>query len=194
MDHPAVYISWNDATAFCKWLSAKEKMVYRLPTEAEWEYTCRAGTKTRFSNGNDPEDLVRMGNVSDQDSRVGFEKATIAVFDTGKKEDTQIPYPYLKGRDGYKWTAPVGKFRPNAFGLYDMHSNAWEWCSDWYDEKYYENSPKEDPQGPAAGSLRVLRGGGFCGTAVGLRAASRSFGSPSYRSYGTGFCVVRALD
>ena len=194
MDHPAVYISWNDATAFCKWLSAKEKMVYRLPTEAEWEYACRAGTKTRFSNGNDPEDLVRIGNVSDQDRRVGHENAIIVVFDTGKKEDTQIPYPFLKGRDGYKWTAPVGKFRPNAFGLYDMHGNAWEWCSDWYDEKYYENSPKEDPQGPTAGSLRVLRGGGFSDTTVDLRAAYRNGESPSSRLCKAGFRVVRALD
>jgi sulfatase modifying factor 1 len=194
MNHPAVYISWNDATAFCKWLSEKEGKSYRLPTEAEWEYACRAGTTTRFYCGDDPEDLVRVGNVSDQDRRVGFENSTIAVFDTGKKESTQIPFPFLKGRDGYKWTAPVGKFRPNAFGLYDMHGNAWEWCSDWYDENYYANSPEEDPQGPAAGSVRVLRGGGFNNSSVALRAAFRSDVSPSYRSFTTGFRVVCELD
>jgi len=194
MDHPAVYISWNDATAFCKWLSAKEKMTYRLPTEAEWEYACRAGTRSRYSNGNDPEDLVRIGNVSDQDRRVGFENSTIAVLDKNKKENTNIPYPFLKGREGYKWTAPVGKFKANKFGLYDMHGNAWEWCSDWYEEKYYEKSPKEDPQGPTAGSLCVLRGGGFDSTSVHLRAANRDSDSPSNRDDRSGFRVVRLLE
>jgi len=194
MDHPAVYISWNDATAFCKWLSAKEKVTYRLPTEAELEYACRAGTRSRYSNGNDPEDLVRIGNVADQDRRVGLENSVIAVFDKNKKEDTNIPYPFLKGRDGYKWTAPVGKFKPNKFGLYDMHGNAWEWCSDWYDEKYYETSPKEDPQGPTAGSLRVLRGGGFLNTSVNLRAAARNLHLPSDRYSESGFRVVRLLE
>jgi formylglycine-generating enzyme len=194
MDHSAVYISWNDATAFCKWLSEKEKKTYRLPTEAEWEYACRAGTKTRFSNCNDPEDLVRIGNVADQDNRVGFENITIGVIEKGALENTQIPFPFLKGHDGYKWTAPVGKFRPNAFGLYDMHGNAWEWCSDWYDIKYYEKSPEEDPQGPTAGSERVLRGGGFGLSAVLLRAAYRDYNSPSERTMETGFRVVCALD
>jgi len=132
--------------------------------------------------------------VADQDRRVGLENSVIAVFDKNKKEDTNIPYPFLKGRDGYKWTAPVGKFKPNKFGLYDMHGNVWEWCSDWYEEKYYESSPKEDPQGPNAGSSRVLRGGGFTDTTVSLRAANRDSDSPSNRDDGSGFRVVRLLE
>ena len=174
MDHPVVYVSWNDATAFCEWLSKQEGKKYRLPTEAEWEYACRAGTNTRYSVGNDPEELVRYANAADQDLKVLFPNSFIASFDKdGNKTDTKTPFPYLSRRDGYAWTAPVGKFRPNAFGLYDMHGNASEWCNDWYDEHYYEHSPVDDPQGPSAGSSRVARGGGFCPSPVVLRCASR---------------------
>ena len=155
MDHPVIYVSWNDANAFCKWLSEKENKTYRLPTEAEWEYACRAGSNSRYSFGNDPEELVRYGNVADQDRRKGSEDPVIASFKDGKMTDTQIPFPFLSRRDGYKWTAPIGKYRPNAFGLYDMHGNVWEWCSDWYDERYYEQSPVDDPQGPPLGSCAL---------------------------------------
>ena len=92
----------------------------------------------------------------------------------GNKTDKQIPFPFLKRRDGYAWTAPVGKFSPNAFGLYDMHGNVWQWCSDWFDEHYYEKSPVDDPKGPSVGSSRVARGGSFIGTAVDLWCAYRS--------------------
>lgn len=117
-------------------------------------------------------------------------KAIIAVFDKEKKQDTNIPFPYLNGRDGYGFTAPVGKFRPNAFGLYDMHSNVWDWCSDWYDEGYYAGSPADDPPGPSAGSWRVLRGGGWLNTPVLDRSASRVVGVPGNRRYDIGFRVV----
>src|SRR5262249_30987627 len=131
-DHPAGYVSWNDATAFCKWLSNKEGKKYRLPTEAEWEYACRAGTNTRYHCGNDPEELVHYANTPDADRAALYPNATVATFDrAGQKTGKRIPYPFLKGHDGYAWTAPVGKFRPNSFGLYDMHGNSWEWCSDW---------------------------------------------------------------
>lgn len=192
MDHPVIYVSWNDATAFCKWLSKEEGKKYRLPTEAEWEYACRAGTSKRYHFGDDPEELVRFANAADQDSRAGSTKTTIASFDKdGKKTDVNIPFPFISRRDGYRWTAPVGKFRANAFGLYDMHGNVWEWCSDWYDEKYYENSPVDDPQGPTAGSSRVVRGGGFGNRPVGLRCAGRGFDVPARRGYYSGFRVVR---
>ncbi len=199
MDHPVIYVSWNDAVAFCEWLSKKEGRTYRLPTEAEWEYACRAGSDSRYHFGDDQEELVRFGNVADKDRQIDSEKdgskSVIASFDEdGKKTDTDIPYPFLSRRDGYAWTSPVGKFRPNAFGLYDMHGNAWEWCSDWYDEKYYETSPEDDPQGPRSGSSRVARGGGFGNTPVNLRCARRHDAGPSYRNCSSGFRVVRVRE
>ena len=113
-EHPVVCISWNDAVAFCKWLSRKEGKTYQLPTEAQWEYACRAETKTRYYCGDDPETLAKVGNVADAALKAKFPE-----------------WPYtLKSSDGYAFTAPVGQFRANAFGLYDMHGNAWEWCLD----------------------------------------------------------------
>ncbi len=191
-DHPAIYVSWNDAVAFCEWLSQKEGKNYRLPTEAEWEYACRAGSNSRYHGGNDPEDLVRFANVADQDRKNVFgDGSTIATFDAeGKKTDGNVPFPFISHPDGFPWTAPVGKFQPNDFGLYDMHGNVWEWCADWYDVKYYENSPENDPQGPAAGSSCVLRGGGFGNAPVHLRCALRGGDDPTHRTYSFGFRVV----
>ena len=191
MDHPAVYVSWNDAIAFCGWLSKKEGKVYRLPTEAEWEYACRAGSNSRYHFGNDPEELFRYANVADQDRRDGKNSMTITSFGTdGKETNTGVPYPFVSQHDGFKSTAPCGKFLPNAFGLYDMHGNAFEWCSDRFNENYYSKSPEADPQGPNAGLARLLRGGAFFSTPFGLRCASRSASGQSFRSYGTGFRVV----
>ena len=168
-------VSWNDAVEFCKWLSEKEGREYRLPTEAEWEYACRAGTTTRFYCGDDEDKLLSIGNVADAMLRKIYERATWA----------------LEGEDGYAFTAPVGKFRANSLGLYDMHGNVWEWCQDWYAKDYYGNSPENDPTGPAMGSSRVIRGGswnydpGFC------RSANRSRDTPGDRSSNLGFRVAR---
>ena len=142
-EHPVVYVGWNDAVAFCKWLSKKEGKTYRLPTEAEWEYACRAGTTTRYYSGDDPETLAQVGNVADAALKAKFPEAKYTI----------------KANDGYVFTAPVGKFKPNAFGLYDMHGNAFQWCADWYGEDYYGKSPADDPTGPDSGYFRVLRGG-----------------------------------
>ncbi|HEY5316090.1 MAG TPA: SUMF1/EgtB/PvdO family nonheme iron enzyme [Pirellulales bacterium] len=172
---PVVNVSWNDAVAYCGWLSRQDGRRHRLPTEAEWEYACRAGTTSRFFNGDDPEGLVRVGNVADGSAKAKFN----AAFTTSAS-------------DGYAFTSPVGRFRPNAFGLYDMHGNTFEWCSDWYAEDYYAASPVDDPQGPPAGSFRVLRGGGWRNDPVYCRSASRSLVSPANRSYLTGFRVVCA--
>ncbi|MDB5390470.1 MAG: formylglycine-rating enzyme family protein [Planctomycetaceae bacterium] len=192
INHPVVYASWNDAVAFCKWLSEKEGQTYRLPTEAEWEYACRAGTSSRYYFGDEPEELISFANAADMDRKVLWPNATIASFGQhGMKTDTPIPFPFLSQRDRHAWTAPVGRFRPNDFGLYDMHGNAWEWCSDCNVEDYYHNSPADDPQGPATGSSRVLRGGGFTSTPVNLRCAARFGGPPSYRFCGSSFRVVR---
>ena len=144
-EHPVVNVSWNDAMAFCKWLSRKEGKTYRLPTEAEWEYACRAGTTTRYYSGDDPETLAKVGNVADATFKAKFPDRKYSI----------------KASDGYVFTAPVGKFKPNAFGLYDMHGNAWQWCADWYGAEYYAKSPVDDPTGPDSGDGRVLRGGSW---------------------------------
>jgi formylglycine-generating enzyme len=146
--HPVVNVTWNDAVAFCAWLSRKEGKTYRLPTEAEWEYACRAGTTTRYYSGDDPETLAKAANIGD------------AAF--GKTFPERISR--IRSNDGYVFTAPVGQFKPNAFGLYDMHGNAWQWCADWFDEDYYRRSPVDDPTGPSdpnPDGVRVFRGGSW---------------------------------
>ena len=130
--YPATYISWEDAVEFCRRLSQVEGKIYRLPTEAEWEYACRAGSETKFSFGDDDAYLGDYGWF--EGNAWGIEQ---------------------------KHARQVGQKYPNAFGLYDMHGNAWEWCSDWYDENYYSVSPEVDPQGPGSGRFRVLRGGSW---------------------------------
>ncbi len=177
-DHPVVNVSWNDAVAFCQWLSKKEGKRYRLPTEAEWEYACRGGTKTRYWTGDDPESLAASENVADASSRAKFPHADKNLF--------------IRGRDGHVFTAPVGSFdRPNPFGLYDMQGNVCEWCSDWYDAEYYAKSPAVDPKGPSsAGSFRVIRGGGWDFNPVCCRSANRLYDAPSNRVNNVGFRLV----
>jgi len=147
--HPVVMVSWNDAQAFCKWLSDKEGRTYRLPSEAEWEYACRAGTTTRYWNGDDPEDLVKIANVPDRSF----------LEEHRRKNEKPLTYATIKGDDGYAGTAPVGSFQANPWGLHDMHGNVWEWCNDWYGADYYKRARLADPRGLAEGDERVIRGG-----------------------------------
>jgi formylglycine-generating enzyme required for sulfatase activity len=175
-EHPVVNVSWNDAVAFCQWLTRKEGKTYRLPTEAEWEYACRAGMPTRYYSGDDPETLPDVGNVADAAAKVKFPDWKWAI----------------KTSDGYVFTAPVGTFRPNAFWLYDMHGNAWQWCADWYGKDYYGKSPTDDPTGPDSGDRRVLRGGSWCSGPYSCRSAARCGYPPDYRDHATGFRVARA--
>jgi formylglycine-generating enzyme len=176
-DHPVVNVSWNDAVAFCKWLGRKEDRRYRLPTEAEWEYACRAGTTTRYCNGDDPETLAKVANVADATAKASFPD-----------------WITIKASDGYVFTAPVGKFNPNAFGLYDMRGNACQWCSDWYGAYSNANHTTDDPTGPGSGDFRVRRGSSWYGGDDGpliSRSASRRGDGPFYRNYATGFRVAR---
>jgi formylglycine-generating enzyme required for sulfatase activity len=170
-EHPVESVSWHDAVRFCEALSrVPDEQIhgraYRLPTEAEWEYCCRAGTKSAFSYGDklDPKDCHFASSS--------------AVGKSG----------------GQGRTEPVGKHRANTFGLYDMHGNVQEWVNDWYEEYYYFDSPTDDPLGPDRGTLRVVRGG--CWTAFGndCRSAARRGHTPSSPTNTIGFRVVLAVN
>ena len=182
--HPVVNVSWNDAVSFCKWLSQREKAKYRLPTEAEWEYACRAGTTSLFYYGNDPEAMAPFGNIWDETASQQF----------------QVNYANLKGisaEDGFAFTAPVGSFKANSWSLYDMHGNVMEWCSDWIGDDYYadlKGKVTSDPQGPETGSDRVLRGGCWSFFPQHARAASRSKLAPSRFAHNVGFRVVLEIE
>jgi sulfatase modifying factor 1 len=171
---PVVNVSHNDATEFCKWLNRKDGKQYDLPTEAQWEYACRAGTTERYYNGDDPEGLTKIGNVTDAAIKEKIPNARNAVISS----------------DGWAFTSPVGQFAANNFGLYDMIGNACEWCTDCYAEDYYTKSPEKDPQGPSAGSSRVVRGGSWLDSAVSCRCTHRTYGWPAYRHGVIGFRVA----
>jgi formylglycine-generating enzyme required for sulfatase activity len=174
--HPVVNVTWHDAVRFCEWLSTKEGKKYRLPTEAEWEYACRAGTRTRYHGGDAPETLLKIANTFDQETAENF------------PQWKQFATP---GKDGFRFTSPVGKFAPNAFGLHDMHGGVWEWCSDWYAEDYYAKSPEADPTGPETGRLKVRRGGSWHTWPLYARASFRNWNTPATRYVLVGFRVVR---
>ena len=175
---PVERVSWLDAVKFCDTLSKMEDRSpvyvanqprrlgtnegpgYRLPTEAEWEYACRAGTTTKYWFGDGPSIL-------------------------GK-------YAWFLAHSG-AMTHPVGEKLPNGFGLYDMHGNVREWCSDWYDDAYYRQAPVDDPQGPALGLRHVIRGGMWGEKPHGLRSAARADSRPGLHGDGLGFRVALGL-
>lgn len=175
-DHPVVNVTWNDAQAMAAWLTKTEGRRYRLPTEAEWEYAARAGTRSRYHSGDDPATLLKAANVFDADSARHWPHWQAMA---------------LKGSDGYAFTAPVGHFAPNAWGLFDMHGNAWEWVSDWHDDDYYKHSPVDDPQGPADGSVKVRRGGSWHTWAFYARSSYRNWNAPDTRYTLVGMRLVR---
>ena len=149
-EHPVVWVSWNDAMAFCEWLSKKEEKTYRLPTEAEWEYACRSGSTTRWCFGDDEKELEE--------------------------------YAWYRNMGG-KGTKPVGRQLPNGFGLFDVHGNVFEWCSDNI----------EDPQGPSSGT-RLSKGGSFGLPSQYIRSAYRvgRYG-PSSKSHDKGFRIAQTI-
>jgi eukaryotic-like serine/threonine-protein kinase len=167
---PVTCISWRDAVAFCDWLSDQEHFAranlaktrpagYRLPTEAEWEFSCRAGTTTPFAIG------------------------------VGKLDE----YGWFRTNSNLQ-AQPVAGKRANAFGIYDMHGNAFEWCHDWYAEGYYTMPTPADPLGPEEGSWRVYRGGSFHVIPAASRSAARYFALPNGHLLATGFRVVRDVE
>jgi len=164
---PVEDVSWNDAVSFCQKLSLLTGKSFRLPTESEWEYACRAGTSTVFPHGNDLD-------------------ATMANFDGN--------FPYGKGPKGAnrEKILDVGCFRPNAWGLQDVVGNVWEWCSDWYGE--YPPGDAIDPSGPSTGITRVLRGGGAPYQAVNCRPAFRNWNPPGYKINDLGFRLAATIN
>jgi formylglycine-generating enzyme required for sulfatase activity len=153
-EHPVINVSWNDVRAFCEWAAKKTGRGVRLPTEAEWEYSCRAGTKTRWLFG-------------DNDAALG-------------------EYAWTNNNSGVE-THPVGQKKPNAWGLYDIQGNAWEWCQDWVGP--YAGDAV-DPAGPASGENRCLRGGSWFDDAPHCRVAIRASFPPSNRISFLGFRVA----
>ncbi|MGA2034590.1 MAG: formylglycine-generating enzyme family protein, partial [Thermoguttaceae bacterium] len=163
--NPVETVSWDDCQQFLEKLNAKAgrphpagEGEFRLPTEAQWEYACRAGNTTRYCFGDD-------------DSALG-------------------EYAWYSANSGGK-THPVGEKKPNAWGLYDLHGNVWEWCRDWYDSGYYAKSPTDDPTGAATGSDRVLRGGSWYFVARCCSSANRDRRGPGYRDSSLGLRVSR---
>jgi formylglycine-generating enzyme required for sulfatase activity len=158
---PVINISWHDATAYVEWLSKKTDQTYRLPTEAEWEYVARAGTTTKWSFGNQIEALKKYANVA----------------------DSSLNYTWSESwNDGYNYTAPVGKFKPNVLGVYDMYGNVWEWTSSCYTKQYKQKCYKD---------YKVPRGGSWLDSAGNTRSANRDGDDPSDRSSYIGFRVAK---
>jgi sulfatase modifying factor 1 len=174
-DHPVVNVTFSDAIAFCNWLGKKEGKRYRLPSEAEWEYACRAGTNFRFYHGDDPKELPKYAFVINVPGQDNF-------------ANVQDQVHFLNA--GETLTAKVGSRLPNAWGLYDMLGNVWEWTNDWESDDYYASSPAVDPLGPGEGTARVRRGGGWNSFPIYTRPAFRNLDPPFSRCANFGFRVV----
>ncbi|MFA5834739.1 MAG: formylglycine-generating enzyme family protein [Bacteroidota bacterium] len=170
--HPVVCVSWNDAVAFCKWFSQKTKFAVRLPTEAEWEFAAReGGMRPRYGWGNGGP----SGNVADESAAGKF---------------SQLKY-WSGYNDGFVFTSPVGSFRPNMLGLYDMSGNVLEWCADSYGE--YTQNEKINPHTVSDDAFRVLRGGSWMNGETAVRTTTRSRLHQSYRGSRVGFRIVREM-
>lgn len=163
--NPVETVSWLEAVAFCEKLSRQTGRTVALATEAQWEFACRAGTATPFNTG-----------------------ATLAA-DQANYDATYVYGSGVKGEFRQK-TTPAGSFKPNAFGMFDMHGNVWQWCADWYDKAYYAGSAAVDPKGPETGNLRVLRGGCWHVYPGDCRSAYRFGLQPEIRADRAGFRVV----
>jgi uncharacterized protein (TIGR02996 family) len=174
-DFPVERFSWEDAVSFCAKLSelpeeTRAKRLYRLPSEAEWEYACRGGAA----------------------SSTPFHLGT-SLSSTQANFNGNFPYGGAAKGPSLQRPTPVGSYHPNAWGLYDLHGNVWEWCADWYADDYYKQSPRRDPPGPPEGSNRVFRGGSWDYHGRYCRSASRWLG-PARRSFNLGFRVALVLS
>ena len=168
-DMPVTRVSWHDCMKFIKKLNAQKEGVYRLPTEAEWEYACRAGTSTAYSWGN----------------RIDCTKAMYSNNSMKSEECLK----HVKSREmAVDCAAPVKSYPPNPYGLYDMHGNVWEWCIQWHGD--YLARAVTDPLGPDSGTRKIRRGGSWFGHGYLCRSANRNVGHPASRYRTTGFRLV----
>jgi formylglycine-generating enzyme required for sulfatase activity/Tfp pilus assembly protein PilF len=174
--HPAACINWSDAQAYIAWLGQRSGRPYRLLTEAEWEYSARGRSTTRYYFGNDADKICEFANVADRTAKEKYTQWTVANC-----------------ADGFVNTSPVGSFKPNAFGLYDMHGNVSEWVEDCYRQDYRGASNDAAAANMPNCPLRVLRGGSWIGHPKALRSASRLRRSPEDRYSNIGFRVARNL-
>ncbi len=160
-DNAATYISWDDAIKFCEILSKKAGKKLTIPTEAQWEYACRAGSKTAYCFGND---ASKLGDYA---------------WCHANAHEIDDQYPHA-----------VGRKKPNAWGLYDMHGNVWEWCRDWYSDEFYTKAKKADPENTTEAISRVVRGGAWNGAPGMSRSARRGGFRPDISNHDTGFRVI----
>jgi formylglycine-generating enzyme required for sulfatase activity/Leucine-rich repeat (LRR) protein len=194
--HPVTGISWQDAQAFCRWLSEKEKVRYRLPTEAEWEYVCRAGRDTYFSWGESYKDIHRLANIGNVELEKAHPDRVLIQWIVHIDKDPGDPHIY---------TAPVGSYPANTWGVHDMHGNVWEWCQDQYLDTAYAKykQPRYGVPTPRAidplneetfnedGDWRVIRGGSWFTSPLTCRSAIRSYYEAGDAAAYIGFRVVR---
>ena len=164
-DHPATNISWLMAVDFITVLNGISSESFRLPSEAEMEYGTRAGTSTPFHTG--------KTITTDQANYNG-----VYTYDTGERG------AYLEK------TAPIRSYPANQFGLFDMHGNVWEWCSDWYAKDYYQDSPIDNPKGPITGKKKIMRGGSWFTAPRSIRSANRRGIEPDIALEDSGFRLV----
>jgi len=180
--NPVEWVSWDDAVEFCRKLSARTGKKVMLPTEAQWEYACRAGTTTAFHTGDELKPGQANAGIPSNPGVWDRIMAWVEKFLPQKAKTIQ--------------TTPAGSFPPNGFGLYDMHGNVWEWCSDWHADSYANlpagqaGAKNQDPTGPDSGASRVLRGGSWGGDPQLCRSALRFRLTPDYRICDVGFRVA----
>ena len=187
--HPVIRVTWHDAVAFCEKLSEIEGRVYRLPTEAEWEYAARAGQyESEYVWGGERLPLV------DGVARENVKDDAFAAVPEYQGLLYQFGSPFLGYDDGFEDLAPVGSFPPNGNGLHDMGGNVAEWCLDVYGYYYYRESPSEDPSGPEHGPDRTMKGGSWLAGEKYARVTGRFRDLPTFSAASIGFRCVLEID
>ncbi len=176
---PVACVSWEQAVEFAKRVSARDGVTYRLPTEAEWEYAARGGQSGAWAGASSEDTLCAVGNVANAGQTAGYRAMG---YDPSS-------WTFASCEDGHAGLAPVGSFRANGYGLYDMSGNVFEWTADWYGA--YPSGSGTDPQGATSGSLRVYRGGGWNNPAQNARVADRFGNDPGYRNDNLGVRLTR---